>query len=102
MGLFDQIQIQIVDVTTTLPHPLAVIMKFQTEYFTMTYKLKLNCIFLQNLHLQSNRQHVAMRLQLVLQNIINDDQFGYLKGCYIEQNIRILNVSFLLKKPNYL
>ncbi len=39
-----------------------------------------------------------MRLQLVLQNIINDAQFGYLKDHYIGQNIRILeNVSFFIK-----
>ncbi len=38
---------------------------------------------------------LAMRLQLVLPNIINDDQLGYLKGHYIGQHIRILeDVSF--------
>ncbi len=40
-----------------------------------------------------------MRLQLILPNIINDDQFGYLKGCYMGQNIRILeDVSFFTKE----
>ncbi len=42
---------------------------------------------------------LAMRLQLVLPNIINDDQSGYLKGRYIGQNIRILeDVSFFTKE----
>ncbi len=40
-----------------------------------------------------------MRLQLVLPNIINDDQSGYLKRHYIQQNIRILeDVSFFTKE----
>ncbi len=33
---------------------------------------------------------LAIRLQLVLSNILNDDQSGYLKGRYIGHNIRIL------------
>ncbi len=33
---------------------------------------------------------LAMQLQLVLPNIINDDQSGYLKGPYLGQNVRIL------------
>ncbi len=46
---------------------------------------------------------LAMRLQLVLPNIINDDQSGYLKGCYIGQNVRILeDISFFTNKINYL
>ncbi len=40
-----------------------------------------------------------MRLQLVLPNIINDDQSGYIKGHYVGQNIRILeDVSFFTKQ----
>ncbi len=43
-----------------------------------------------------------MRLQLVLPNIINDDQSGYLKSHYIGQNIRILeDCHFLTSKINY-
>ncbi len=42
---------------------------------------------------------LPMRLQLVLLNIINDDQTGFLKGCYIGQNIKILeDVSFFTKE----
>ncbi len=42
---------------------------------------------------------LAMRLQLVLPNIINDDQSGYLKERYIGQNIRIVeDVSFFTKE----
>ncbi len=43
---------------------------------------------------------LTMRLQLVLlPNIINHDQSGYLKGCYIGQYIRILeDVSFFTKQ----
>ncbi len=33
---------------------------------------------------------LAMKLQSVLPNIINDDQSAYLKSLYIGQNIRIL------------
>ncbi len=42
---------------------------------------------------------LAMWLQLVLPNIINDDQTGYLKGRYIGQNVRILeDISFFTKQ----
>ncbi len=77
---------------------------------TLLSKKGKNRLFLKNwrpISLLNNDYNViailAMRLQLVLLNIINDDQSGYLKGRYIGQNIRILeDVSFLLKKTNYL
>ncbi len=48
-----------------------------------------------------NGKILAMILQSVLSNIINDDQSGNLKSCYIGQNIRILEyVSFLLNEPD--
>ncbi len=41
---------------------------------------------------------LTTRLQAVLSNIINDDQTSYLKGCYIGQNVRILeDVTFFTK-----
>ncbi len=42
---------------------------------------------------------LTVRPHLVLPNIINDDQSGYIKGRYIGQNIRILeDVSFFTKQ----
>ncbi len=43
-----------------------------------------------------------MRLQLILPNIINDDQSGYLNWRYIEQNIRILEDFSFFTKENKL
>ncbi len=47
-------------------------------------------------------KHLATRLQAVLPSIINDDQWGYLKGRFIEQHIRLLeNVTFCTKLKQF-
>ena len=44
---------------------------------------------------------LANRLKYVLPSIINEDQSGYLEGCFIGQNIRLLeDISFFTKAEN--
>ncbi len=48
-------------------------------------------------------QSLSARLQAVLHSIISDDKTGYLKGWYIDQNIRLLeDVFFIYKQITFL
>ncbi len=77
---------------------------------TLIHKNGKNRLYLKNWRLVSllNADYkiiaklLAMWLQVVLPSIINDDQSGYLKGRFTEQNIRLLeDVTICTKQKQF-
>ena len=58
-------------------------------------------IFLLNIDYKILTKVLAIRLEKVLPKIINPDQTSYVKGCYIGENIRLIqDLMFYLEKVN--